>query len=70
MTSILVLWVCLSSGQQCQPMIGEQMQFTECLMTGQTKAADFINKNPGYQLKRYSCVEPRRVQAILGRTMA
>jgi hypothetical protein len=70
MTSILALWVCPASGQQCQPMIGEQMQFAECLMTGQTKAADFVNRNPVYQLRKYSCVEPRRVQAILGRTMA
>jgi hypothetical protein len=70
MTSILVLWVCLSSGQQCQPMIGEQMHFMECLKAGQVKAADFINKNPRYQLKKYACVEPRRVQAILGRTTA
>jgi hypothetical protein len=46
------------------------MQFAECLMTGQTRAADFINRNPEHQLKSYSCVEPRRVQAILGRTMA
>jgi hypothetical protein len=69
MTSILALWVCPASGQQCQPMIGEQMQFAECLMTGQTSAADFINRNPGHPLKKYSCVEPRRVQAIVGRTM-
>ncbi|MCF6110949.1 hypothetical protein [Mesorhizobium muleiense] len=47
MTSILALRVCPASGQQCQPMIGEQMQFAECLMTGQTKAADFINRNHG-----------------------
>jgi hypothetical protein len=51
-------------------MVGEQMQFAECLMTGQIKAAEFINKNPRYQLKKFSCVEPRRVQAVLGRTMA
>lgn len=70
MTSILVLWVCLSPGQQCQPMIGEQVQFMECLMTAQVKAADFINKNTRYQLKKYACVEPRRVEAILGRTIA
>ena len=70
MTSILVLWVCLSSGEHCQPMIGEQMQFMECLMTGQVKAADFINKNPRFQLEKYACVEPRRVQALLGRTVA
>lgn len=46
------------------------MQFMECLMTARVKAADFINNTPRYQLNRYACVEPRRVEAILGRTIA
>lgn len=68
MTSILVLWVCLQSG--CHPVVGEQMLWTECMSNGIVKAADFINKNPQYKLRKFACVEPRRVKAILGRNQA
>jgi len=69
MQSILVLWVCLSGGA-CHPVVGEQMQFMECMMQGQIKAADYIRQNPQYKLKRYACMEPRRVKAVLGRNQA
>lgn len=68
MTSVLVLWVCLQSG--CHPVIGEQMLWTECMSTGIIKAANFINKNPQYKLRKFAYVEPRRVKGVLGRNMA
>ena len=70
MTSVLVLWVCLSSGQQCQPMIGEEMQHVACLTTGKSRPRTSSARIRRYRLKKYACVEPRRVRAILGRTVA
>lgn len=71
MTTILVLWVCLHSGQGCQHIVGETMEWYSCVgIQGQAKAADWINQNPKYRLKRWQCVEPVRLLAILGRNQA
>jgi hypothetical protein len=36
----------------------------------QVMTADFLRQNPGYRIKGLSCVEPRRLQAYLGRSKA
>lgn len=46
------------------------MQWTKCMSHGIVKAADWINKNPQYRLKKFACVEPRRIPNILGRNQA
>lgn len=69
MTSILVLWVCLSP-TNCHAQIGQEMLWTECMTTGIVKAADFINKHPSYKLKKFACVEPRRLGAVMGERQA
>lgn len=69
MESILILLACLSNGE-CIPVVGQQMPHTQCMATSQQQAASWVGKNPAYKIKRYACVEPRAVQAILGRTQA
>lgn len=71
MNTILVLWVCLNSGYGCQHIVGESMEWYSCLgIEGQAKAADWVNQHPNYQVKKWQCVEPQRLPAILGRNQA
>lgn len=68
--SVLVLWVCLQGGY-CQNMVGQVMPAMSCKgLGGQAAAADFINKNPEYEVKKYHCVKPEELYVVLGRNQA
>ena len=67
--SIPVILACLSA-DDCRPFAGPQMANAQCIATSQVLMADFLRQNPGYTIKGLSCVEPRRLQAVLGRMQA
>ena len=67
--SIPIILACLSA-DDCRPFVEQQMLNAQCIATSQAMMADFLHQNPGYQIKRLSCVEPRRLQAYLGRSQA
>lgn len=69
MESVLILMACLSTGE-CIPVVGQLTSTSQCEATSQQQAAAWIGKNPAYRIKRMGCVEPRAVQAILGRLQA
>jgi hypothetical protein len=67
--SIPIILACLSA-DDCRPFVGQQMLNAQCMATSQAMIADFVRQNPGYHIKGLSCVEPRRLQAYLGRSQA
>ena len=67
--SIPVILACLS-GDDCRPFVGPQMLNAQCIATSQALMADFLRQNPSYRIKGLSCIEPRRLQAYLGRSQA
>ena len=56
---ILVLLLCLESDPtRCvehRPII-EPLSVYTCAMHGQIIAADYLNKNPGWQLRKWRCL--------------
>jgi hypothetical protein len=67
--SIPVILACLGA-DDCRPFVGQQMANSQCVATSQVLMAEFLRQHPGYKLKGLSCVEPRRLQTVLGRSQA
>jgi hypothetical protein len=72
-STILVIVACLSGGHDCSPYpITDEIPWSECMSgpTAQVEVQKWLHEHPKRRLKKLACVEPRRVQAYLGRTQA
>jgi hypothetical protein len=72
MWTVIAVMIACSAPGKCQPMVGQHMTFMQCMSMSQVMMADFYRQFPHFdpKLGRIMCVEPRRLDAVLGRNLA
>ena len=73
MSTILVIVACLAGGSDCKPYpITGEIPWSECMSgpAAQNAVREWLEQHPKRRLKKFACVEPRRVRAFLGRMRA
>lgn len=73
MQAVFVIWACLATGEDCRPrVISEPMPLFQCLAgpTGQAEVLKWLRQHPKHRYVKHSCVDPKRLAALLGRGQA
>lgn len=71
--SVLVIIACLAGGEDCRPYaITEPIPWTQCMSgpTAMVEVRKWLDERPKRRLRAFKCVDPRRLPALIGGTIA